>query len=107
MTDPAMEVGLLYFDGCPHWRITDEHLRSLRSEFGFELHHRLIESPEEAEAVGFRGSPSIIVDGDDLFSSGDQPVGLSCRLYMTPSGPAGSPTVEQITSALRARAHQR
>ena len=99
-----MEAWLLYFDECPNWRVTDDHLRALQAEFGFELHHRLIESPEEAEAVGFRGSPSIVVDGDDLFSSDDQPGGFACRIYATPSGPAGSPTVDQIASALRARA---
>jgi len=98
-----MKVTLLYFDDCPSWRTADQHLRSLQPEFGFELHHRRVETPEEAEELGFRGSPSIIVDGDDLFSSDDQSVGLACRIYVTPSGSAGSPELEQIASALRTR----
>jgi hypothetical protein len=69
---------------------------------GFDLRHRLVESPEDADELGFRGSPSITVDGADLFAAEDQPIGLSCRIYQTPEGPAGSPTVEQIATALRA-----
>jgi hypothetical protein len=99
-----VKVTLLYIDDCPNWRITDKHLRSLQPEVGFQLYHRLVESPEEAEELGFQGSPSIIVDGKDLFPSDSDSVGLACRIYTTPRGPAGSPEVEQIASALRASA---
>ncbi len=98
-----MEITLLYFDDCPHWRVADERLRSLQAALGFGLHHCLVESSEAAEDLGFRGSPSIVVDGTDLFAADEQPIGLSCRIYQTPDGPAGSPTVEQIATALRAR----
>jgi hypothetical protein len=59
-----------------------------------------VDSPETAEAIGFRGSPSILVDGIDPFARGDEPVGLSCRIYQTPAGPAGSPTLEQLRAVL-------
>lgn len=98
-----MVITLVYFDDCPNWRVTDEHLRSLQPEFGFELHHRRVESPEAAEELGFRGSPSIVVDGDDLFADDGRPIGLTCRIYRAPDGPAGTPTVEQIAEALRSR----
>ena len=95
-----MRVELRYFDDCPHWKIADEHLRSLATEVGFELTHRRVESPEDAETFEFRGSPSILVNGRDPFTVGDEPVGLSCRIYQTPDGPTGSPTVEQLRTAL-------
>lgn len=94
------EVTLLYFDGCPSWQTADERLRALAGEFGFDLRHQKVETPEAAEAFSFRGSPTILVDGRDVFAEGDEPVGLSCRIYQTPEGPAGSPTVEQLRAAL-------
>ncbi len=60
----------------------------------------MITTPEEAEAAGFRGSPTILVDGVDPFARGDEPFGLACRVFQTPDGPAGSPSVEQIEVAL-------
>jgi hypothetical protein len=37
-----------------------------------------VESAAEAGAVGLRGSPTITVDGEDLFPARLPPVGLSC-----------------------------
>ena len=94
------QVELLYFDDCPNWRDAEEVLGRLAGEVEFELTRRLVDTPEQAEALGFRGSPSILVDGVDPFAAGDEPVGLSCRIYQTPAGPAGSPTVGQLRAVL-------
>lgn len=94
------DVTLLYFDGCPSWQVADERLRTLQDELGFTLERELVETPEAAEARAFRGSPTILVDGRDVFAKGDEPVGLSCRIYQTPEGPAGAPTVDQLREAL-------
>ena len=40
-----MDVTLLYFDGCPSWETTDQQLRSLADELGFDLAYRKVESP--------------------------------------------------------------
>lgn len=93
-------VTLQYFDGCPNWQAADEHLRLLSDELGFTLEHQLVETPEEADAVGFRGSPTILVDGTDPFATGDEPTGLACRVYQTDDGAKGSPTREQLRAAL-------
>lgn len=95
-----MEVTIQHFDGCPHWRLADERLRTLVADLGFELTYEVIDTPEAAEQVGFRGSPTILVDGVDPFAGGDGPVGLSCRIYDTPQGPAGAPTLEQLRGVL-------
>lgn len=95
-----MRVELRYFDGCPNWRVTEQRLRSLADELGFEVVLRRVETPDEAEALDFRGSPSVIVDGADPFATGSEPVGLACRLYDTPEGTAGSPTTEQLREVL-------
>jgi hypothetical protein len=96
-----MEITLQYFDGCPNWSIAADRLSTLASERpGTTLHHRLVENLDEAEAVGFRGSPSILVDGVDPFADPSAPVGLTCRVYMTPAGLAGAPTLEQLRAAI-------
>lgn len=95
-----MKVELLYFDDCPNWKTADEHLRALAGRQDLRVEHRLVTTPEEAEAVGFRGSPTVLIDGRDPFATGDEPFGLACRVYQTPDGPAGSPTLEQLEAVL-------
>lgn len=96
-----MEITLQYFDGCPNWQQTDALLRDLT---GGVVSYQLIDTMEAAEATGFRGSPTILIDGVDPFADADAPVGLSCRIYQTESGPAGAPSREQLSGVLRAGA---
>lgn len=99
-----MNVTLLYFEDCPNWRLADGHLRTLAAEYGgITVERRLVESVDDAVATGFHGSPSILVDGADAFDAADAPIGLACRVYRTPAGPAGTPTIEQLRTAIAAR----
>ena len=59
-----------------------------------------VTSPEDAERLSFRGSPTVLVDGLDPFADPSAPVGLSCRVSATPEGLRGSPTVEQLVQVL-------
>lgn len=96
-----MEVALQYFDGCPNWETSLAHLVSLQGEgHRFDIVLQFIHTPEEAESAGFRGSPTLIVDGIDPFADPDAPVGLSCRIYTTETGHAGSPTLKQLREAI-------
>lgn len=96
-----MDVTLLYFDDCPNWLVANEHLDRLLTESpSMTVSRQIVDTPEEAERTRFRGSPSIIVNGVDPFADADDPVGLSCRVYQTPDGPAGSPTLDQLREAL-------
>lgn len=96
-----MDVALLYFEDCPHWKTVQEHLIVLAGEIPDLVFTRhLVDTAEEAERVGFRGSPSVLVDGVDVFADPDAPVGLSCRIYQTPAGAAGSPTLDQLREVL-------
>jgi hypothetical protein len=98
-----MQVELLYVEDCPNWEKTDRRLRDLAAAMGFTIRRHVVASPEQAEAYGMRGSPTILVDGADPFARADQPPSLSCRLYQTPEGLAGAPTVEQLREVLGAR----
>ena len=102
----VVRVRVQYFEDCPSWRVAADHLDALRDEFGLDIEFELIDTPEAAERVGFLGSPSIVVDDHDLFDMNDAEVGLGCRLYATPDGPAGSPTLEQVREALLRRARR-
>lgn len=99
-----MDVEIRYFDGCPNWRDTDELVRRMVKELAVDavVSHRLVETPEEAERLDFVGSPSVLVDGVDPFMEPGAAVGLSCRVYRTESGFAGSPSETQLRSAIEA-----
>jgi hypothetical protein len=96
-----MDVTLLFFEACPSWRVADQRLAAVVAERPeVVVTRRAVETPEEAQLLGFHGSPSIMVDGVDVFAGPDAGVGLSCRVYDTPDGAAGSPTTAQLRAAL-------
>ena len=96
-----MDVTLLYFDDCPRWIVANERLDTLLVEYpGMSITRHVVDTPEEAERTGFRGSPSILINGNDPFAGSDDPVGLACRVYQTPAGLAGAPTVDQLRHVL-------
>jgi hypothetical protein len=77
--------------------VADKRLRTALGKTGnsdVEVSYREVSTPSDAEAVEFRGSPTILVDGRDPFLERDAPVALSCRVYRANAGLAGSPTVE-------------
>ena len=61
-----------------------------------------VKDAAQAVALNFAGSPTILVDGADLFPDGARASDLACRIYRTPTGIAGLPTTEQIVEALTA-----
>ncbi|PVU81426.1 thioredoxin family protein (plasmid) [Cellulomonas sp. WB94] len=101
-----MEITLLYFDGCPNWEIADQRLAQIASERpSVTVTRHRVETTEEAERTGFHGSPSILVNGVDAFAGPVAGVGLACRLYATPEGLAGAPTLEQLREAVPDAGH--
>ena len=100
--DERVKVQFLYFDGCPHWELAQARLREALEVHGepVEVERVVVDTPEKAESYGFLGSPSVLIDGVDPFAEPAAPVALSCRLYRTPEGVAGSPTVQQLVAAL-------
>ena len=47
---------------------------------------REVETEEEAEALGFVGSPTIRIDGRDVADAGGTAPGLNCRIYRLRDG---------------------
>ena len=104
-----MEVSVLYFAACPNWRAAGDRLRQALDQLGrsdVQVNYVPVESEDEASAVGFAGSPTLIVDGDDLFGPVPTVGELTCRVYRTSEGIAGVPDVRDLVAALRER-HRR
>jgi hypothetical protein len=98
-----MDVRLLYFDDCPNWQLAETRINEALAGLGEEapaVTYELVTTPEEAERAGFRGSPTILVNGRDPFASPGDPIALSCRMYRGPAGVDYAPTVEQLRAAL-------
>jgi len=100
-------VAIRYFDGCPNWRTTYQRVNEVLAALGFQdakVALERVETAEDAERLRFIGSPTILFEGEDPFAADtDAGYGLSCRVFSTPEGPAGSPTKEQLAEVLAAR----
>jgi hypothetical protein len=57
---------------------------------------------DEATRLKFLGSPHFRVDGEDLWHEEREIYSLSCRVYPTPEGIKGFPTVQMLREKLRA-----
>ncbi len=98
-----VRVQLLYFDGCPSYGVAVERLRQVLADCGLDDDPELVrvDTEHEARTLRFPGSPTIRIDGKDLFPiQGIGTAGLGCRVYRTPEGLSGAPTIEMITAAL-------
>jgi hypothetical protein len=62
-------VEILYFDGCPTYLEAEKTLREVLGEKGVDAEVELVavNTDEGAQALRFAGSPTIRVDGEDLF----------------------------------------
>ncbi len=100
-----MDVTLLFFKGCTNWREAHTRLQQALHEVGapeITVTLRRVDSPAEAEEVSFRGSPTVLINGEDPFADPSAPVGLSCRVYRTANGVVGLPSVATLAAALAA-----
>lgn len=102
----SMDVELLHIEDCPSWVETEGRLVDALSQAGLSgtpVTVVTVRDGEHASALSFAGSPTILVDGADLFPDGARASELACRIYRTPTGLAGLPTTEQIVQALAVR----
>jgi len=98
-----VRLQLLHVEECPNEVVALERVEAALSGLGRDDHVEqvLISTHDEARQWSFHGSPSLLVDGVDVFAGPDDQVALACRLYRTPHGPAGFPDLEQVSEALR------
>ena len=106
--DAVMMVNLtvMYFDGCPCWQTAVERVRAAAVLARVQVHVDLVAvtSEEDAARLWFTGSPTILLDGADPFATPGASPALACRLYATPHGLAGSPSLDQLVDVFSQRA---
>jgi hypothetical protein len=77
-----MRVELLYWDGDPTYMTARQRLVEVLTEDAFETPIQMISvnSVQDAELLAFPGSPTIRIDGDDIYPEPAAP-GLRLRGY--------------------------
>ena len=84
-----VRVELLFWAGCPSYPAALADLRAALAEAGLDPQRvivREIDTDAAAAAEGFVGSPTIRIDGRDVQPPGDEPTGLTCRVYRLRDG---------------------
>ncbi len=82
-------VQLLWWEGCPNWEEALEMLREGMASLGLDpgaIEIRQVRTDTDAESEEFVGSPTIRIDGRDVQPPGDEPIGLTCRVYRLRDG---------------------
>jgi hypothetical protein len=98
-----VRIEVLYFEGCPTYETAMKSLRTVLEEEGMEADIELVavDTDEEARRLRFPGSPTIRVDGRDLFPVLEkEDWRLGCRIYATAERLRGAPTMEMFKNAL-------
>ncbi len=98
-----MKIDLLYFDDCPSWKVGLRNLEIALAAEAIEAEIQLIEvmDQDQAARAKFLGSPSFCVDGQDLWPETRSTYNLSCRVYATPQGMRGVPTVDMLREKIQ------
>lgn len=101
-----MDIEVLHIADCPNWEQAGDRLRKALISTGHgdvPIKFRLLRTAEDTAGTGFAGSPTITVNGTDLFPSEGSATGLACRIYVTSSGLAGLPTVDDLIERIQAQ----
>ena len=101
-----VDARVLSFEGCPGAApARDALVRALASVSPGTVVETVEVSPEEAQGSGPSGdplrSPTLLVNGRDLFPEEGVAQRVSCRVYATPEGIKSHPTVGMVRAALR------
>ena len=79
-----MDIEFLYWEGCPSHPQALAELRAAMSELALDpstIVVREITTEQQASRERFVGSPTIRIDGADIQPPGEEPTGLTCRVY--------------------------
>jgi hypothetical protein len=102
-----VRVELLYTDDDPRYMSARQNLVEVLNEDAFETTIQMIvvSSLADAELLGFPGSPTIRIDGEDIDPDGARGIGLGRRDYRRAGdATAGIPSKGMIREAVeRAR----
>ncbi len=99
-----MQLQFLYYEQCPSHEDGLSRLRQAMREIDLEAKIEIIkvETDEQAQALRFVGSPTFLVDGQDIIPPpADAYYSLTCRAYRLEDGRISPlPTLPMLRSAL-------
>jgi hypothetical protein len=95
-----LRIELLHFEGCPGSTQVLGILKNVVIQKGFAA-EILPVIPNPDDRSDFPGSPTILVNGEDLFPAERRATrATSCRIYATPESPKNHPTATMVREAL-------
>jgi len=98
-----MKIEVLYISDCPHYPAALAELKRVLSveKISTQVSEVLVANPHMAQAMKFRGSPTIRINGRDIAGESElQHFAVSCRLYPGEKQP-GVPPAGMIHRAVR------
>ena len=98
MNKQNLNIEVQYFLTCPNYKKALANVREFiqrnKNDFDISFRETIVETIEDARRVKFRGSPTILVKGQDVEGVAENEfAALACRYY-----PDGVPTDEKIKS---------
>jgi hypothetical protein len=98
-----MRIELLHFEGCPGSVEVLGILARVIAQEGLSAEISPV-TPGPGDLSDFPGSPTILVNSEDLFPAERRAVqATSCRIYATLEGPNNHPTAAMVREALAKR----
>ena len=100
-----MQIQFLFWEDCPSHPDAWRRLHEVLDELGIvaEIERIEITTETEAQRWGFAGSPTILIDGQDIDPQPNLPSRLTCRLYFHEDGrPSPLPSHAMIARAILA-----
>ena len=102
---PRIEV--LYFEGCPGFEkalSATEEAVALAGLSADVVPRAFVPDEDSGPPSKFASSPTILLDGEDLFpQAGGASCASCCRIYATPHGLRDHPTAAMVREALEKR----
>ena len=98
-----MLIELLYLDDCPGHETVILWIREILPELDKSAEFKMIHvrNPTQAEELKFVGSPTIRIDGQEVFPSEDKEYGMKYRMFEGKRGENSFPPRKLIEEALR------
>ena len=97
-----VKIQLLYFEDCQSWRNGLENLKTAlqKEQLDHFVELIMIKDDSDAARLKFLGSPSFRINNQDLWPEERGTYSLSCRVYITPEGMKGWPSMEMLRERL-------
>lgn len=103
----GMDVEVLVVADCPNEGGAVTLVRRALDDVGLKrvpIRTRVVFSEQDADELGFVGSPTIRIDGIDPFESRGMATGLACRVYVEHGLRSGLPDLGKLRQALKRQA---